>query len=94
GKYTCEVKNWLNTGIDRKEAISNVTSDVWIQYAPFILNREKKFAVFEGREIVCECIVDAFPKSEISWYAPSGQRLSSFTEEKSLNATVVVSQLH
>ncbi|CAF1677276.1 unnamed protein product, partial [Didymodactylos carnosus] len=31
GKYTCEVKNWLNTGTDRKEAVSNVSSDVWIQ---------------------------------------------------------------
>ncbi|CAF4567962.1 unnamed protein product, partial [Didymodactylos carnosus] len=62
--------------------------------APFILNKEKKFAVINGRDIVCECTVDAFPKPEISWYAPNGQRLSSFTEENSLNATVIVSQLH
>lgn len=32
GKYTCEVKNWLNTGLDdRYEATTHVSTDVRIQ---------------------------------------------------------------
>jgi len=48
----------------------------------------------ENHDITTECIVDANPKSEITWFGPSGQRLSSFAEEKILNATVISSELH
>lgn len=48
----------------------------------------------ENHDITTECIVDANPKSDITWFGPSGQRLSSFAEEKIINATVVSSQLH
>lgn len=62
--------------------------------APFILNSIKKLAVQENRDITTECIVDANPKADITWFGPSGQRLSSFAEEKILNATVISSELH
>ncbi|CAF1352673.1 unnamed protein product [Adineta steineri] len=95
GKYTCEVKNWLNTGSEnRYEATTEVSTDVRIQYAPFILNSIKKLAVVENRDITTECIVDAYPKSDITWFGPSGQRLSSFAKEITANATVISSQLH
>ncbi len=48
----------------------------------------------ENHHITTECIVDAYPKSDITWFGPSGQRLSSFAEEKVLNATVISSELH
>ncbi len=48
----------------------------------------------ENHDITTECIVDANPKSDITWFGPSGQRLSSFAEEKIINATVISSQLH
>ncbi|CAF3492851.1 unnamed protein product [Rotaria socialis] len=95
GKYTCEVKNWLNTGFDnRREATTQISTDVRIQYAPFILNSIKKLAIQENRDIKTECLVDAYPKGDIVWFGPSSQRLSSFTEEKILNATVISSILH
>ena len=62
--------------------------------APFILNSIKKLAVVENRDITTECIVDAHPKADITWFGPSGQRLSSFAEEKVINSTVISSQLH
>ncbi|CAF4229585.1 unnamed protein product, partial [Rotaria magnacalcarata] len=62
--------------------------------APFILNSIKKLAIQENRDIKTECLVDAYPKGDIVWFGPSGQRLSSFTEEKLLNATVISSILH
>ncbi|CAF2358063.1 unnamed protein product [Rotaria sp. Silwood2] len=95
GQYTCLVKNWLNTGFDnRHEATTEISTNVRIQYAPFILNSIKKLAVTENHDITTECIVDAYPKSDIVWFGPSGQRLSSFAEEKILNATVISSILH
>ena len=69
-------------------------SDVFCSDAPFILNSIKKLAITENRDIITDCIVDAYPKAEITWFGPSGQRLSSFTEEKLLNSTVVSSELH
>ena len=48
----------------------------------------------ENHDINTECFVDAYPKADITWFGPSGQRLSSFTEEKILNATVISSELH
>lgn len=62
--------------------------------APFILNSIKKLAVIENQDITTECVVDSYPKADITWYGPSGQRLSSFTEEKIINSTVISSQLH
>ena len=62
--------------------------------APFILNSIKKLAVIENEDIRTECLVDSYPKADITWYGPSGQRLSSFTEEKIINSTVISSQLH
>ncbi len=62
--------------------------------APFILNSIKKLAVIENHDINTECIVDAYPKADITWFGPSGQRLSSFAEEQTLNATVISSDLH
>ncbi|UJR26198.1 hypothetical protein I4U23_007541 [Adineta vaga] len=96
GKYTCEVKNWLNTGNSnhRQEATTEASTDVRIQYAPFILNTIKKLAVVENQDIKTACIVDAYPKADITWFGPSGQRLSSFAEEKIINSTVISSQLH
>ncbi|CAF0721711.1 unnamed protein product [Rotaria sp. Silwood1] len=95
GKYTCQVKNWLYTGFDnRHEAITEISTDVRIQYAPFILNSIKKLAVTENHDITTECIVDSYPKSDIVWFGPSGQRISSVIEEKVLNATVISSRLH
>jgi hypothetical protein len=58
------------------------------------LNTIKKLAVTENNDITTECIVDAHPKADITWFGPSGQRLSSFAEEKALNATVISSELH
>ncbi|CAF0814406.1 unnamed protein product [Adineta ricciae] len=95
GKYTCEVKNWLNTGSNnRYEATTAVSTDVRIQYAPFILNSIKKLAVIENKDIITACVVDAYPKADITWFGPSAQRLSSFTDEKMLNSTVISSKLH
>ena len=62
--------------------------------APFILNTIKKLAIVENQEIYTECLVDAHPRADITWFGPSGQRLSSFTEEKILNSTVISSRLH
>jgi hypothetical protein len=62
--------------------------------APFILNSIKKLAVTENHDITTECVVDAYPKADITWFGPSGQRLSSFAEEKVITATVISSELH
>jgi hypothetical protein len=58
------------------------------------LNSYKKLAVIENHDITTECIVDAYPKADITWFGPSDQRLSSFAEEKSMNTTVISSVLH
>lgn len=50
--------------------------------------------MIENEDINTECIVDAHPKADITWFGPSGQRLSSFAEEKTINATVISSKLH
>ena len=47
----------------------------------------------DNREVIAECIVDADPKAEVAWFSPSGQRLSAFTEERSVNSTVIASVL-
>jgi hypothetical protein len=62
--------------------------------APLILNSYKKLAVIENDDIRTECLVDAYPKADITWISPSGQILSSFIEERSLNNTVRSSILH
>jgi len=62
--------------------------------APFILNSIGKLAVIENQDITVECLVDAHPKADITWFGPSGQRLSSFAIEKILNTTVISSELH
>jgi hypothetical protein len=59
-----------------------------------ILNSYQKLAVMENDDIRTECLVDAYPKSEITWFGPSGRILSSFTEERSFNNTVRSSILH
>ena len=48
----------------------------------------------KNQDIKTECIVDAYPRADITWFGPSDQRLSSFTEEKLLNSTVISSVLH
>ena len=50
GKYTCEVKNWLNTGFDnRYEATTQVSTDVRIQCK--ILSMERETLVIPCRRI-------------------------------------------
>lgn len=53
----------------------------------------KKLAIVKNRNIITECIVDSYPKADIVWFGPLGQRLSSFVEEKVINATVISSVL-
>ncbi len=48
----------------------------------------------ENEGIIAECFVDAYPKADIIWFGPSGQRLNSFTKEKIVNRTVILSELH
>jgi len=41
GKYTCEVKNWLNTGLNnRYEATTEVSTDVRIQCKKFVARKK------------------------------------------------------
>ncbi|CAF3212195.1 unnamed protein product [Rotaria sp. Silwood2] len=95
GKYICEVRNSLNTSLDKQyDGISRVSTDVRVHYAPFILNSFTKLAVIENSNITAECFVDAYPKADIIWFGPFGQRLNSFTKEKIFNSTVISSQLH
>ncbi|CAF1291780.1 unnamed protein product, partial [Adineta ricciae] len=95
GKYICEVKNSLNTSSSNHfDGIAIASTDVRVQYEPFILNSYKKLAVVENHDVKTECIVDAYPKPDISWFDPSGQRLSSFTKEKVFNNTITIAELH
>ncbi|CAF1597704.1 unnamed protein product, partial [Rotaria sp. Silwood1] len=95
GIYICEVKNLLNISLDKQyDGISNISTDVRIQYAPFILNSFNKLAVKENSDITIECFVDSYPKADIIWFGPFGQRLNSFTNEKVYNSTVISSELH
>jgi hypothetical protein len=57
------------------------------------LNIYNKLAVVEHEAIRTACFVDAYPKAEITWFGPSGQRLNSFTREKFINQTVTSSEL-
>ncbi|CAF1156523.1 unnamed protein product [Rotaria sordida] len=95
GKYTCEVRNSLNASLNKQyDGISHVSTNVRVQYAPFILNSFNKLAVIENSNITTECFVDAYPKADIIWFGPFGQRLSSFTKENIYNSTVISSELH
>ncbi|UJR22794.1 hypothetical protein I4U23_025826 [Adineta vaga] len=95
GKYICEVRNSLNTTFSNQyDGISIASTDVRVQYAPFILNSYKKLAVVENYDIKTECIVDAYPKAEIIWFDPSNQRLNSFIRENQVNSTTTLSELH
>lgn len=62
--------------------------------APVIFDTYQKLAVIENEMITTECFVDAYPKATIQWFSPSGQRLGTFMEEKTLNDTVQSSILH
>ena len=62
--------------------------------APLILNSQSKLAVMENDDIRTECLVDAYPKPEITWIGPLGRLLNAFTEERSFNNTIRSSILH
>jgi hypothetical protein len=61
--------------------------------SPVILNGNRKLAVIDNHEIRTECLVDANPLADITWFGPFEQRLSAFAEDIPLNRTVVSSVL-
>ncbi|CAF3452190.1 unnamed protein product [Rotaria socialis] len=94
GKYTCEVRNLLNTTFrTQQHGVSRVSTDVYLQYAPYILNSYNKVTILENSNITTECVVDAYPNANIIWFGPFGQRLNVFSKEYIINSTVISSKL-
>ena len=48
----------------------------------------------ENSNITTECLVDAYPKANVIWFGPIGQKLTSFSQEKIFNSTIVSSKLY